>query len=412
MGAPMIRIAEYPGVGKDYLEEFDDLFSRPQLRHFAEDITGLLVCKRANIKHINNSFIGHCEYSNKDRCMRESPWPEEEVDDRRIGLIKKRVNNMKEDKGCFAIDDTIIEKTGEKIAEVGTLYDHARKRFVLGHNLVRSQYITPFASFPIGFRLYCKRDKKEEGFKTKIEMAKELGEQAVEKGLRFKTVIFDAWFLSKDFAEFIDSKELNWISSAKCNRIITVKGERINLEDFRSHLTESDFEKIEIDKKFYYCFVKTVKMSKLGKVRLLIVHEEWSDSPKYLVASNPRWDARRILKLYKSRWQIEIFYRDSKQNLGLQDYEMRDLQGIKRHWYLVFLSYSLLTLSSLDGKLRRWITTNVKTIGERCRMTAVEIIRDFKLWVLKQNDMRKSAEEIIALAFEPGSKIGERVHLA
>jgi len=34
------------------------------------------------------------------------------------------------------------------------------------------------------------------------------------------------------------------------------------------------------------------------------------------------------------------------------------------------------------------------------------------LWVLKQNDMRKSAEEIIALAFEPGSKIGERVHLA
>jgi len=312
----------------------------------------------------------------------------------------------------LAIDDTIIEKTGKKMAEVGTLYDHARKRFVLGHTLVTSQYITPFASFPIGFRLYCKRDKKEEGFKTKIEMAKELVKQAVEKGLRFKTVIFDAWFLSKDFAEFIDSKELNWISSAKCNRIITVEGKRVKLEEFHYRLTESDFEKIEIDKKFYYCFVKTVKMSKLGKVRLLIVHEDLSDNPKYLVANNPRWDARRILKVYKSRWQIEIFYRDSKQNLGLQDYEMRDLQGIKRHWYLVFLSYSLLTLSSLDGKLRRWITANVRTIGEKCRMTAVEIIRDFTLWILKQNDLKRSVDEIITLMFESESKFGERFHLA
>jgi SRSO17 transposase len=410
----MIRIADYPGVVKDYLEEFNDLFSRPQLRHFAEYITGLLVCKRANIKQINNSFIGHREYSNKDRFMRESPWPEEDVDDRRIELIKKRIRNMREDKGCLAIDDTIIEKTGDKIAEVGTLYDHARKRYVLGHNLVTSQYVTPFASFPIGFRLYCKKDKKEDGFKTKIELAEELVEQAVDKGLRFKTVIFDAWFLSKDFAEFIQTKKLNWISPAKSNRIITVKGERIKLEKFHSRLTESDFEKIEIEKKSYYCFLRTVKMSKLGKVRLLIAHEEedLTDSPKYIVANNPRWDARRILKVYKSRWQIEIFYRDSKQNLGLQDYEMRDLQGIKRHWYLVFLSYSLLTLSSLNGKLRRWITTNVKTIGESCRMTTAEIIRDFMLWVLKQNDMRKSAEEIIALAFEPGSKIGERFHLA
>ena len=68
----MIRITDYPEVVKEYLGEFEDIFNQPQRRHFAENVTGLLVYPRANIKQINNSYTGHREYSNKDRFMRES----------------------------------------------------------------------------------------------------------------------------------------------------------------------------------------------------------------------------------------------------------------------------------------------------------------------------------------------------
>ena len=213
----MFRITEYPFVVKSHLDKFSDLFSQPQLSHFAEYVTGLIVCDRANIKQINNSFVGHREYSNKDRFMTEVSWPEEQVDQRRLELIKDYVGPLNPIKGTLVIDDTLLEKFGKQIEEVGKFYDHAKKRYVLGHNLVTGQYVTPRGCFPIGLRLYLKRDKKDPEFKTKIELAKELVEQAVTLGLRFKTVVFDAWFLSKEFVKSIESKELNWVGAAKSN---------------------------------------------------------------------------------------------------------------------------------------------------------------------------------------------------
>lgn len=406
----MFRITEYPLVVKSHLDEFSDLFSQPQLSHFAEYLTGLMVCDRANIKQINNSFVGHRDYSNKDRFMTEVSWPEEEVDERRLELIKEYVGPLNPIKGTLVIDDTLLEKFGKLIEEVGKFYDHAKKRYVLGHNIVTSQYVTPRGCFPIGLRLYLKRDKKDPEFKTKIELAKELLEQSIGLGLRFKTVVFDAWFLSKELVKSLESKELNWVGAAKCNRIIFCRGQRLSLEEFRNTLSQSDFKKIEINANTYYCFTKVVNMSKLGKVRLLITHTEkdLSDSPKYLVTNNLQWEARRILRVYQSRWPIETFYRDSKQNLGLEDYEMRDLVGIKRHWYLVFLSYTLLTLSSMDRNLSKWVHANVRTIGEKCRWTASEIVRNFTLWVLKQNSLQRTTNEIMTLVFESKNKIGLR----
>jgi SRSO17 transposase len=410
----MFPITDYPAVVKNNLDKFADLFSKPQLRHFAEYLTGLLVCERANIKQINNNFVRHREYSNKDRFMTNSSWSEKEVDQRRLELIKQFIGHMNPGKGCLVLDDTILEKFGKKIDEVGKLYDHAQGRFVLGHNLVTSQYVTPRGIFPIGFQLYLKRDKNDKDFKTKIELAQQLVAQAVDIGIPFDTVVFDAWFLSKDLAKFIESKERNWVGAAKKNRNIFVSGQKFNIEEFRCTLDKSCFKEITVGEKVFYCFTKTVKMSKLGKVRLLIAHEEkdLSDTPKYLVTNNCRWEARRIIRTYQNRWHIETFYRDSKQNLGLQDYEMRNLLGIKRHWYLVFLSYTLLTLSSMDRNLQKWIDANVRTIGQKCRMATSEIIRNFVLWVLKLNSLTKNKEEILTIIFEPNAKIGQRFKFA
>ena len=406
----MYRITDYPFVVKSYVDNFCDLFSQPQLSHFAEYVTGLIVCERPNIKQINNSFVAHRQYSNKDRFMTEVSWPEEKVDLRRLELIKNYIGALNPAKGILAIDDTILEKTGKHIDEVGKLYDHATQSYVLGHNLVTSQYVTPRGCFPIGFRLYLKRDKNDSAFKTKIQLAQELVEQAASLDLRFSTVVFDAWFLAKDFVKFIESKNLNWVGAAKSNRIILCRGKQINIEEFHNTLNQTDYKTMEIDGETYWYFTKAVGMSKLGKVRLLILHQkhDLSDTPKYLATNQLGWEARRILRVYKSRWSIETFYRDSKQNLGFEAYEMRNLGGIKRHWYLVFLSYTLLTLSSLDRSLRRWVNANVRTIGEKCRWAATDIIRNFTLWVLKQNSLQRSAQDILTLVFESKNSIGLR----
>jgi SRSO17 transposase len=410
----MLRVIEYPTVVRDHLDNFRDVFTRPQARHFAEYLTGLIVCDQANIKQINNCFIAHREYSNKDRFMTHAPWPEDEVNRRRINFIKEQCGLINPINGYLAIDDTICEKTGKHIAEVGKYYDHAQGHYVLGHNIVTSQYITSRGSFPIGWRLYLKRDKHDKDFKTKIELAEELIQDALDRGLQFKTVVFDAWYLAKELVKVIELKGLYWVGAVPSNRIIYPHGQRMNLESFHNTLTKSDFKEIDINGKTYYCFTISVKMSRLGKVRILIAHEklDLSDTAKYLATNNLRWEARRIVDAYQHRWPIDSFYRVAKQNLGFEDYEMRDLVGIKRHWYLVFLSYTLLTLSSMSGSLRKWMDANVKTIGAKCRWAADEIVRDFTLWVLKQNQLCRSAEDILTVVFASKAKLGERFQIA
>ena len=90
----MIKIKNYPGVIQNNLGQFSDLLSKPQLTHFCEYLTGLMVCEKANIKQINNRFIAHRDYSNKDRFMTESDWPTAQVDQRRIELIKNKLNPL------------------------------------------------------------------------------------------------------------------------------------------------------------------------------------------------------------------------------------------------------------------------------------------------------------------------------
>ena len=409
----MQKVMGYPGVVSKNLDYFQDLFSKPQLKHFAEYLTGLIVCDKINIKQINNIFIGHVEYSNKDRFLTKSEWPIEKVDQRRIELIREKVEPLKPSKGCLIIDDTFIEKTGKHIPEVGKFYNHADQRYIMAHNLVTSQYVTPGGCFPIGYRLYRKRDKNDPEYKSKIEAAMNLVDDAVSAGLKFKTVVFDSWYFCKELCKHIESKGLYWLSVAKTNRIVYDHGRRMSLSEFRQTLGPADFRKIIRDGHVYYCFSKTMKMSKLGKVRLLISHEkeDLSDDPLYLVTNKLGWEAKRILTEYANRWLIETFYRDSKQNLGLGDYAMRDLQGIKRHWYLVFLSYTLLRLSSMDGMLSNWFNANVRTIGEKCRFASAELFQELTFWIIEKLKEQRTANEIMNIMFSPKAKIGERFQM-
>lgn len=46
-----------------------------------------------------------------------------------------------------------------------------------------------------------------------------------------------------------------------------------------------------------------------------------------------------LLNRYVHRWPIEIFFRESKRRLGLDDYQIRSERGIKRYFILLMLTY-------------------------------------------------------------------------
>lgn len=50
-------------------------------------------------------------------------------------------------------------------------------------------------------------------------------------------------------------------------------------------------------------------------------------------------DTKTALEYYSKRWPIEIFFRQTKGNLGFNQYQMRDITAIKRFWALTTLTY-------------------------------------------------------------------------
>jgi SRSO17 transposase len=55
----------------------------------------------------------------------------------------------------------------------------------------------------------------------------------------------------------------------------------------------------------------------------------------------------RLVLLAHTRWVIEQFYEDAKQECGLDHYQGRSWQGLHRHLALVMLAYSFLMLFRL-----------------------------------------------------------------
>ena len=97
------------------------------------------------------------------------------------------------------------------------------------------------------------------------------------------------------------------------------------------------------------------------------------------------WEVSRIVRVYRHRWTgTETFHRDGKQQLGLGDCQLRDVQGQTRHMYLVMLAYSLLMGELRQGRANEWALHRLMTIGEACRAMLRETLRTTLAWAIEQ----------------------------
>ena len=77
-------------------------------------------------------------------------------------------------------------------------------------------------------------------------------------------------------------------------------------------------------------------------VVLLSYPEKAFGNPKALrafISTNAALSTQEILSWYVCRWPIEVFFRQCKDKLALDSYQIRSAQGIKRYWLLMSLAH-------------------------------------------------------------------------
>jgi hypothetical protein len=125
------------------------------------------------------------------------------------------------------------------------------------------------------------------------------------------------------------------------------------------------------------------------RVRLLAVYEDAvkvQQTPLFFATNRTDWEGKRILTTYLDRWPTETFNEDVKGNLGFEAYQLRHFRAIRRHWYLCFVAYSLLSDQGPPGRSRWNVRGRFLSTGQRCQAVVNELLTHLVSWIVRQQE--------------------------
>ena len=360
------------------LKSYRSCFSKPQWNHFNTYLHGLLLGERGekNIQDIAGNLLNGRHQSSLNRFLTRHRW-----NVRRLNALRLQQALSQRKGGVLIVDDTIIEKSGGHMDGVGFLFDHCKGRNVRCHDIVSTFYHNVNLHVPLYLTPYVKKEHATDmdiWFKTKIQLAMDLLRKSLMQ-ISPDVVVFDAWYMSKELVDFVSSRGLLWVSSAKGNRLIRVDDTWISVNAFAERLSKRAFKRINTmvdEQRFKWIYEGTVVMKNIGLVKLVILRvRRNSKTYTFLVSNGGDVEGLQVLEYYKKRWSIEVFYRDCKQHLGMGEYQVRRLDAVVIHLHLVVLAYTLLKNAWCNPFLNR-LLKGVRAIGSACKK--------LKRWVFSQ----------------------------
>ncbi len=438
----MIPIVEYPSIVTSSTPWFEDVFTRPQLKNFQTYVSGIILSPVHTISYMNSMFYAHSDQSALNNFITDSTWSDEKLEDARYRYILEGIRRCEKDtegKGILILDDTLSHHESAKHMEfAGKFYDHTDQSFTWGHDVVTTHLAKGRLSIPLSSEIYLKDDQlnedylssinrrtknkeealpgdvkqilENENFKTKNEIGRELISKAFDKGIPFSYVIADSWFLNSETVGLIESLKKDWVFGCKSDRVVLMPNGWTSLSEWAKTLPNDKFKSVNVwyekKKHVFYCYASNLKMRSLDGRRIRIVvsydNKELEGDPHFYCTNRVDWNIYQILSLYARRWRVDVFYRESKQNLGLEDYEMRKIRGARRHIPMVFTAHALLVLGSAfvgtdssrkavpqsaklakDIRVAKTVASLDQTMGSRRRRVYVEVLTNLLVFVLK-----------------------------
>jgi hypothetical protein len=356
-----------------FLERPRPAFSRRQFRHLARYVIGLVASRRKTIRSIARSTTDRFDQSSLNRFMNSGAWETDALAEACKTMALEDHKDCPGSEMLLIIDDTLLEKSGETMESVGYQYSAKDGESILSHDLVSCVMVCSCRQVvPVDLRQYVKaKVSKQEGreFKTRIEPAREMIESFTIPGSRGGAkrvvVLFDSWYLCKEIVDAIRKRGWHFVSESKSNRNVrTVDGAPF-VNASAVGLSEASGSTMLFRERTYLHRELDVYMPSLGingDVRLMVEREmDGKDENHYVVTDMTGISPEELLSLFKARHLTEEFYRDAKQNLGLDSYMVRGHEATNRHWWAIFLAYM-----SLNHLRRTILGLGDMTIGQLC----------------------------------------------
>lgn len=257
----------------------------------------------------------------------------------------------------LVIDDTQKRKRGKRMDAVTKIFLHAEKVYAQGHTILGAALVYRGVVIPVAVRLwanqpFCAESHKAEDPADRIAFRKltELAAEAIASaplptGAR-GIVLFDSYYLCPTVTEACVAAGYRYVGVAKKNRNFSPDGRRYDqrkVSRYGNNVLRREGRVVTTRGKKHRLAQRVGHLSKLGRVKLVFSRRPRETSWIALATNETRWSPGTVLNHYLFRWGIEVFFKMSKQHLGLGDYQMLRYRAIERYLCLVLIASLLLT---------------------------------------------------------------------
>jgi hypothetical protein len=170
-------------------------------------------------------------------------------------------------------------------------------------------------------------------------------------------VLGDTAFEAKQGRAACEQRGFDWITPANPERVLAGKKSRKRLTERGKDLDAETMTRIELCPgltawwrhqrgskakawrgkyaRRYWARAETLDVHHVGRVLAVFSTNERPQAgqkvqaKKILLSNLLDWDAARVVSAYAARWQIEVFFREMKSDLGLSNYRVRDFREVE-----------------------------------------------------------------------------------
>lgn len=275
----------------------------------------------------------------------------------------------------IALDDTVYGKSGKKIANCDTHFDHAAKinssKYLHGHCRVVIGILAfvkcRWACLPVAQAVYrLKANVAASEFATKIEIAAALISEILEIAPAPLLIVCDSWFgnnslmkeMRKKTAQVhiltrlrIDSALYDYPSLEKRNKRGRKPkyGKRLpSITEYAQQLERHEDEFLIYGKKrkCRYSVFTCMHQGFKCEIKIVVVYHRNNIFP--IVSTDLTLTPKQMIELFSARWKIESGFKELKHELGALDNQARKEYSVENHFNLCCLAMTSVWIYAME----------------------------------------------------------------
>ena len=299
-------------------------------------------------KTVQFAKASHCHRTTIAHFLNKGKWDSDRLEEILKESVKHIIYQEARRTGkpihCF-VDDTISSKTKPSSQALHPIQDayfhqsHLKKRQDYGHQAVAVMLSCNGITLNYATIMYDKT-------KSKIQIVQEIASELPVAPVP-SYFLCDSWYTCSKVVAAFRQKGFHTIGAIKTNRLVTLEGDKLQLGQLAAAalLAGLNANLVTVGKRQFFIYSFQVVIEGIGEVVILLSYpRETLGEPSTLrafVCTDTSLSIEEILDHYVVRWNIEVFFRNAKQKLAFDKYQIRSSTGIQRFWLIMSLAHLL-----------------------------------------------------------------------